>query len=290
MSYNPNEFLDIAQFSEAGQEEATQKRPPTGGLDFLNSKIDPKAFKKDSALRTDKSVRWNPATDNTTTDVLKKASQVGKGKKDNKKDGKTDGLTSVINRFGGSAGGKLDDADEKKRVALIDRYNDYLDSPIIYNRLVKAGWKGAFMPANASLPQVELAMANVNKALSKSAARNAMTMVMAGANQVAEHFLPDLRKQNERDFGLNEFYQTQKDDPESDIALSFEELCIHAKPWVPATNFALRFAESYTNFILQLRNDKIARRSSIQRNDVVPSREEIERMMMPSEDPNSQYA
>lgn len=269
-------FEALSRFSEAGKEEEERLRrnPPKpvikpGVQDFTN--IPAAAFKEGSVFNETIANKFNPATDSI-------AETLAKGGK--KKGGN---LKNSGNKTPSNPVAKKDASpEEKERVALIKKHNKYARNQVIVNHLAKRGHQMFMLPSNASLEEAKAAMDDIDEALSAGACKSMVLAGMKGLNMATQNFVPVLAKQHPQDVGLDDAFFTSISNPDTEMALSMEELAIAIEPYAPVGGFISRFISSYSKMCLNLytykvKSDPVMARnpeSSVTEDDVMPEDEE----------------
>lgn len=230
----------ISRHSEAGQQER-QEPPRPKQVSF--SDIPAQAWKKDSPYHDVVANKFNPAVDTINEAV---SGAMGPGKKSPKS-----ARASAGNKSGPAPtafkSSKDAPPEEKKRLALIKQVNLYLSNQLIVNRLAKKGVRMPSLPSNVSLADAEEVMEQINEALSGDFSKSLVLRTMVGVNALTETMVPILKKQHVKDVGLSEEFMKATANPDSDLALSMEELSIMLRPFLPIAGALTRFAYSYGN-------------------------------------------
>jgi hypothetical protein len=240
---------NISRFSEAAQNEAVAKAkapPPPKHVSFKD--IPAQAFKPGSMFSEINAQKFNPATD-SVADAVSGRPKAHKGKKPPPPHSPSSPVPKDKSK------------EEKERVAWLKQVNGYLSNKIIVTRLSKRGLGWPLLPMDASLEEAKERMNDINEGLSGDVSKGLVLQGINGLNVVTESMVPILKQQHPQDLGLSQVFFIESNNPESDIALSVEELGIMMKPYLPVAGAFSRFAMNYTAMCMKLAKVKHQRAS-----------------------------
>ncbi len=235
------DILDMAQaisrHSESGQQEKDHVQQKPKQVSF--SDIPAQAWKKDSVYNDAVANKFDPARD-TIAEAVSGSARSPKGKRANSTGKAAPGSSPAAFKSAKDA-----NPEEKERLRLIKQVNLYVSNQLIVNRLAKKGVQFPCLPSNASKEQAEEIMEGINEALSGDVSKSLVIQTITGLNVVTESAVPILKKQHPGDLGLSEGFLICISKPETDLALSMEELSIMIRPYLPVAGAFSRFAYNY---------------------------------------------
>lgn len=168
-----------------------------------------------------------------------------------------------------------DEGRERKRMALINKHNDYITNRVLRNILLERGYScEALSMYNTSFEHAQHCCNQIDMALSQGYAAELAQGAVKGLAWMTETVVPEMGKLTPEDVSFSEFFMLTLTDERSPNRIMLEEVSINLKPWLPVAGFFQRCAFTYGSSVYQYRRFKKQCGGVITAENLVPPSEQ----------------